>query len=115
MARPRAPPTVMTHQEFVRAYEQGAIQVRVDRAAAARLLSARLLLPLVLLPVLGASVALALAGYLFTGIALFLAGVGVRFLVRATSNGFVLNHALQDAAFYEEVKSKNILVVNPGG
>jgi hypothetical protein len=105
----------MTHQEFVRGYEQGAIQVRVNRAAAARLLSARLLLPLVLLPVFGAGVALAFTGYLFTGIALFLAGVGVRFLVRATSNGFVLNHALQDAAFYEEVKSKSILVVNPGG
>ena len=105
----------MTHQDFVRGYEQGAIQVSVNRAAAARLLSARLLLPLVLLPVFGASVGLALAGYLFTGIAVFAAGVGVRFLVRATSQGFVLHRALHDPAFYDEVRSKSILVVKPGG
>jgi hypothetical protein len=101
----------MTHQEFVRAYEQGTIEASVDRAAAARLVSARLLLPLVLLPVFGVAVALALTGYLFTGATLFLAGIAIRYLVRATSHGFVLNHALRDAAFYEEARRQRVLLV----
>ena len=102
----------MTHEEFVRTYRAGRVRVSVDRAAAGRLVSARLLLPLVLLPVLGLAVALALAGYLALGIGLFIAALGVRFLVGTTSQGFVLSRALQDAAFYEEVIAKGILSVD---
>lgn len=101
----------MTHEEFVRAYGEGRVQVSVDRAASARLVSARLLLPLVLLPVLGLGVGLALAGYLAVGIAVFVAALGLRFLVRATSQGFVVSRALRDRAFYEEVTAKGILSV----
>jgi hypothetical protein len=61
----------MSHEEFVRGYRDGRLQVHVDRAAATRLMSGRLLLPVVLLPVLGLGVALALVGFLFTGIAVF--------------------------------------------
>ncbi len=103
----------MTHEEFVAGYRQGTIRVSVERRAAARLLSARLLLPFVLLPVLGLGVALALVGYLAAGAALFVAGLAFRFLVRASSQGFVLKRALQDGAFYEEVKEKRILLVEP--
>lgn len=103
----------MTHEEFVAAYREGAIRVEVDRRAAARLMSDRLLLPFVLLPVLGIGVALALAGQLIAGAAVFIAGLGFRFLVRASSQGLVLNRALQDPAFYEEVKEKGILGVEP--
>jgi len=99
----------MTHADFVRAYREGAVQVSVDRAAAARLMSARLLLPFVLLPLLGLGVALALTGYLFTGIAVFVAALGVRLLVRKTSQGFVLSRSLQDPAFYEEMVRQRIL------
>jgi hypothetical protein len=102
----------MTHEEFVRAYREGSIQMRVDRAAAARLVSARLLLPLVLLPVLGLGVGLALVGYLVIGAVVFAAALGVRFLVRRTSQGFVLSRALQDRAFYDEMIAKGILSVD---
>ena len=101
----------MTHEQFVRAYQQRQIQVIVDRAAAARLVSGRMLLPFVLLPLLGLGVALALVGYLFTGIAVFVAAIALRFVVRASSQGFVLSRALQDPAFYEQVRSRNILLV----
>ena len=84
----------------------------VERRAAARLVSGRLLLPFVLLPVLGSGVALAITGHFFAGAALFVAGLVLRFVVRASSQGFVLNRALQDGAFYEEVKGKGILRVD---
>jgi predicted membrane-bound spermidine synthase len=101
----------MSHEEFVRGFQQGRLQVQVDRAAAARLMSGRLLLPLVLLPLLGLGVGLALAGYLFTGIAVFVAALGLRFLVQASSRGFVLSRSLHDAAFYEEMRRRGILIL----
>ena len=101
----------MSHEEFVRGFQEGRLQVQVDRAAAARLMSGRLLLPLVLLPLLGLGVGLALAGYLFTGIAVFVAALGLRLLVHASSRGFVLSRCLQDAAFYEEMRRTGVLVL----
>ena len=62
----RLPP--MTHEAFVSAYRSGALRVNIDRTAAARFLSARLLLPFVMLPVLGVGVALALIGWIWTGL-----------------------------------------------
>jgi len=103
----------MTHEEFVAAYREGRARVDVDRSAAARLMSDRLLLPFVLLPVLGLGVALALSGRLFAGASVFIAALALRLLVRTSSPGFVLNRALQDAGFYEEVKEKRILTVEP--
>lgn len=101
----------MSHEEFVRGYREGRLKVHIDRAAAARLVSARLLLPFVLLPLLGLGVALALSGYLLAGIVVFFAAIGVRFLVRASSQGFVLNRSLQDPGFYEEMVQRGILVL----
>lgn len=101
----------MTHPEFVDGYKSGSLRVHVDRVAAARLMSARALLPFVLLPLLGLGVALALLGHLLAGIAVFLAAIGLRFLVRASSQGFVLARSLQDPAFYEEMRRKGILLV----
>lgn len=103
----------MSHEEFVRAFGERRLQVQIDRAAAARLVSGRLLLPFFLLPLLGLGVALALSGYLFTGIAVFLGALGLRFLVRASSRGFVLNRSLQDPAFYEEMVRRRVLIL-PG-
>ena len=101
----------MTHPEFVDGYKSGSLRLHVDRVAAARLMSARALLPFVLLPLLGLGVALALLGHLLAGIAVFLAAIGLRFLVRASSQGFVLARSLQDPAFYEEMRRKGILLV----
>lgn len=102
----------MTHAEFVAAYREGTARVSVERPAAARLVSERLLLPFVLLPVLGSGVALALVGHFFAGGALFVAGVALRFVVRASSQGFVLNRALRDPGFYGEMKEKGILRID---
>lgn len=99
----------MTHEEFVAAYQAGRIRIRINRDAAARFVTGRALLPLVLLPILGLGVALALLGYVFTGAAVFLAALLVRFLVRRSSDGFLLWRALQDAEFYRQAVTAGIL------
>lgn len=109
MAGARASAAAVTHEQFVRAYREGLLQVRVDRAAAAQVMSARLLLPFVLLPVLGLGVALALIGHIVVGVAIFAAALALRFLVRRSSQGFVLARSLQDPAFYEEMVRTGIL------
>ena len=101
----------MTHAEFVAAYEAGTIRVSVDRAEAARFVSGRAMLPLVLLPVLGLGVALAIVGYVITGAVIFLAGLALRFLVKRSSDGFLLWRALRDARFYEQVTAARVLKI----
>ncbi|MDH4095959.1 MAG: hypothetical protein OEV81_14375 [Betaproteobacteria bacterium] len=99
----------MTHHEFVAAYREGRLRVHVDRAAAARVVSARLMLPLVLLPVLGAAVALALVGSLVFGALVFLGGLALRFAVRRSAPGFVLQRALADERFYGEAVAAGLI------
>jgi predicted membrane-bound spermidine synthase len=99
----------MTHAEFVAAYREGRLTVQVDRAAAARFVSQRMLLPFFLLPVLGLAVALALTGWVVTGIALFLGAIGFRYIVRASGRGFVLSRALRDAQFYEQARAAGLI------
>jgi hypothetical protein len=99
----------MTHAEFVAAYQAGRVRVTVDRDAAARFVSGRALLQLVLLPILGLGVALALVGYFVTGAATFLAALALRFLVRRSSHGFLVWRALQDADFYRQALTAQVL------
>ncbi len=99
----------MTHAEFVEAYRQGRLKVQVDKPAAARMVSARLMLPLVLLPVMGLGVALALVGYLAFGALVFLAALGLRYAVRRSAPGFVLQRALADEQFYAEAVASRLL------
>ena len=101
----------MTHEEFVAAYHAGRIRVTVNRDAAARLVSGRSMLPLVLLPVLGLGVALALVGHFIIGAVIFLAALGVRFLVRRSSGGYLVWRALQDAEFYREMLAAQVLAI----
>ena len=101
----------MTHEEFVAAYHAGRIRVKIDRDAASRFVAGRAMLPLVLLPVLGLGVALALVGYLITGTVVFLAALLLRFLVRRSSDGFLLSRAVQDAEFYRQVVAAQVLTV----
>ena len=101
----------MTHEEFVAAYRAGRIRIRIDRDAAARFVSGRALLPLVLLPILGLGVALALLGHVMTGAVVFVAALLVRFLVRRSSNGFLLWRALRDAEFYRQALAAQVLIV----
>ena len=101
----------MTHAQFVAAYQAGRIRVSVDRVAAARFVAGRAMLPLVLLPVMGLGVALALVGYIITGTLVFLGALLLRFLVRRSSDGFLLWRALQDARFYEQVRAAQVLTI----
>ena len=101
----------MTHEEFVAAYDAGRIRVQVNREAAARFVAGRAMLPLVLLPIMGLGVALAIVGYLWTGAAIFLAALLLRFLVKRSSDGFLLWRALRDAEFYRQVVAAGVLSV----
>ena len=99
----------MTHAEFVAAYRQRRLTIQVDKSAAARMVSARLMLPLVLLPVMGLGVALALVGYFVIGALVFLAALGLRYAVRRSAPGFVLQRALADERFYAEAIASGLL------
>ena len=83
----------------------------IDRAAAARYLSARLLLPLVMLPVLGAGVALALIGWIWTGLAIVAAGTIAPIVIKRSAPHFVVTQALQDGNFYEDVVASGLLQI----
>jgi len=99
----------VTHAEFVDAYRERRLKVQVDKSAAARMVSARLMLPLVLLPVMGLGVALALVGYFVIGALVFLAALGLRYAVRRSAPGFVLQRALADERFYAEAIASGLL------
>ena len=101
----------MTHAEFVAAYQSGAIRVDIDRAAAARFVSARLLLPIIKLPVLGLGVAAALTGWIWSGLAIIAAGTLAPMLIKRTAPHFVITHALQDAKFYDEAAAAGLLQI----
>ena len=104
----------MTHAEFVAAYRAGHLKVSIDRDSAKRFVAGRGLLPLVLLPVLGISVAIALIGHFIVGAIVFLLALGLRWLVRASAQGFVLQRALRDERFYKDVVAAHVLSVEEG-
>jgi len=99
----------MTHAEFVAAYQRGGIKVEIEPQAAARFLSARLLLPFIALPVLGMGVALALVGWIYTGLAIIAIGFVVPRLIKRGAPRFILTQALQDSPFYDEVTRSGLL------
>jgi hypothetical protein len=112
-ARAAPDPKLMTHEEFVAAYHQGRLRVHIDREAAARFVSGRAMLPLVMLPILGLGVALALVGYVIAGVGVFVAALVLRFLVKRSSDGFLLWRALRDAEFYKQVLAAQVLKIEP--
>jgi hypothetical protein len=103
----------MTHEEFVAGYHQGRLRVQIDREAAARFVAGRAMLPLVMLPILGLGVALALVGYVIAGVSVFIAALVLRFLVKRSSDGFLLWRALRDAEFYKQVLAAQVLKIEP--
>jgi len=106
-----APQPALPHDEFVAAYRAGRARVSIDRAGAARFVSAQTLLPLVLLPLLGGGVALALLGHFIAGATLFVLALALRHAVRASGQGFVLARALRDAEFYRAACGAGLLHV----
>jgi hypothetical protein len=106
----------MTHSEFVAAYARGEIKVEIDPRAAERFLSARLLLPFVMMPVIGAGVALALIGWIYTGLAVIALGLIAPRLIKRSAPRFLLTNALKDGKLYDEIVRSNIFrVTSPEG
>jgi hypothetical protein len=101
----------MTHAEFTAAYARGEIKIEIDPKGAARFISARLLLPLFMMPVLGIGVALALVGWIFTGLAVIALGIIAPRLIKRSARHFVFQQALNDPAVYEEVTRTGLLRV----
>ena len=99
----------MTHADFVSGYRSGALRVEIDPKGAGRALSARLLLPFVMMPVLGAGVALALVGWIYTGLAVVALGVIAPRLIKRSAPAFLLRNALEDAGLYEELTRTQVL------
>jgi len=103
----------MTHGEFVSAYSAGKIKVDIDPRNAARYISARLLLPLVMMPVLGIGIALALTGWIWTGVTVLVLGIITPRLIKRSAPHFVLTQALEDERIYRDVTQSNILRITP--
>ena len=61
------------------------------------------------LPVLGIGVALALIGWIYSGLAVIAVGVVVPRLIKRSAPHFLLHDALEDQAVYEELMRRNIL------
>jgi hypothetical protein len=101
----------VTHAEFIEAYRSGSIRVDIDRAAAARFVSARLLLPLVMLPMLGVGVALALTGWIWTGLLVIAIATLAPVLIKRSAPHFVITQALQDSRFYHDATAAGLLHV----
>jgi hypothetical protein len=83
----------------------------VDPQGAARFLSARLWLPLFMMPVLGIGVALALVGWIFTGLGVIALGIIVPRLIKRSAPHFLLTQALENPAVYDEVTRAGLLRV----
>ena len=67
------------------------------------------MLPFVLLPVMGLGVALAIVGHWIVGGLVFLAALGLRYAVRRSAGGFVLQRALADERFYAEALAAGLI------
>jgi hypothetical protein len=59
--------------------------------------------------VIGLGVALALMGHFIVGALIFLAAIALRFAVRRSAPGFVLQRALADERFYAEALASGLL------
>ena len=102
----------MTHAEFLSARRNGALHVRIDPQQASRYVSARLMLPFVMLPVLGGGVALALIGWVWTGLAVIALGIILPRLIKRSAPHFLLTQALQDENFYRELIAAGVLDIS---
>ena len=103
----------MTHAEFIAAYNRGEVKAEVDPAGAARFISAHLLLPFVAMPVAGAGIALALIGWIYSGLALIAVAFLVPRIIKRSAPRFVFQQAMQDPRVYDEVMRDGVLRIAP--
>lgn len=105
------PPLSMSHREFVAAYRDGAVIVNFDPKLAARFLSAQLLLPLFMMPVLGIGVALALVGWIWSGLTVIALGIIVPRLIKRGAPHFLLQQALDDETVYNNLQRSGVIQI----
>ena len=108
---PAAPALALAHRDFVAAFHDGAITVTFDAKGAARFLSARLLLPLFMMPVLGIGVALALTGWIWTGLAVIALGIIAPRLIKRGAPRFLMHQMMDDGDLYRDVVHAGIMRV----
>ena len=89
------------------------VKVEVDPAGAARFMSKRLLLPFVAMPVAGIGIALALTGWIYSGIAMVVVAYMVPRFIKRSASHFVFQQALTDLSVFEEATRTQILRVVP--
>ncbi len=108
---PAAPAPSLSHREFVAAFHNDTITVTFDPKGAARFLSARLLLPLFMMPVLGIGVALALTGWIWTGLIVIALGIIAPRLIKRGAPRFLMHQMMDDESLYRDVVRAGIMRV----
>lgn len=108
---PAAPAPSLSHREFVNAFHDGAITITFQPKDTARFISARLLLPLFMMPVLGIGVALALTGWIWTGLFVIALGIIVPRLIKRGAPRFLMQQMMEDEGLYREVLHAGIMHV----
>jgi hypothetical protein len=99
----------LSHTEFIAAYRDGSIIVNFEPKAAARFLSGRLLLPLFMMPVLGIGVALALSGWIWTGLLVIALGIILPRLIKRGAPHFLMQQVLDDGNLYQELLRDGVI------
>ena len=102
-------PLNLSHAEFIAAYRDATVIVNFEPKAAARFLSGRLLLPLFMMPVLGIGVALALTGWIWTGLLVIALGIIVPRLIKRGAAHFLMQQVLSDANLYQELLCNGVM------
>ncbi len=101
----------MPHSEFVTAYRNGTVIVNFDPKLAARFLSAQLLLPLFMMPVLGIGVALALVGWIWSGLIVIALAIIVPRMIKRSAPHFLLQQALADENIYGNLQRASVIQI----
>jgi hypothetical protein len=99
----------MTHDNFIDAFHNGSLRAEMPPQVAAAYLSRRLLLPFFVMPILGAGVALALIGWLVTGLLVFLVGFIVPRLIKRNAVHILVQQALSDEGVYADLLEAGVL------
>lgn len=101
----------MSYEDFVNAAKSGTLKACMEPPRAAEYLSRRLLLPFFIMPFLGAGVGLALIGWIFTGLGVFLVGFIVQRLVKRNAASILFQQALHDEKIYNDLIEAEVLQV----
>lgn len=112
----------MEHHEFVHGYRSGVVSAHVDRPKAMHVCDCPALMPsryraahhfwkyISLLLVIGGLISLFWVRW-WVGVSTLMLGLIMMPAIQRSASGFVLEHALEDAAFYQQMVDAGILRV----